>query len=266
MSENKDFLEGLEGESFGDFDLGEPNLSETDVISNVEDSEELYELTTDTVVKEVKQETKRKVKKASKLTSKYFIIPTVIIVISLTYFTVKVGSFTNLIEQFYNFITGGGKAISADTEDYGVDARLGTDKKSVEQGEIKLTVNKEEQERLDDLSANSRVSIVISSSPYFSTVSEKGALYISNPPDSQYSEQVVIITKDTEEEMYVSPILDPNEKVEEDYLTNQSFKPGRYEANALFNYYSKSINTESGKEEYSYIGTMVAEIFVVIDE
>jgi uncharacterized integral membrane protein len=134
---------------------------------------------------------------------------------------------------------------------------------SVSSVELSTSVE-EEQQRLNAIAENSRVYCIISSSPYFSSAKEKGTLYISNPKESIYYTQVIIKTKDTEKEMYVSPLLAPEDKIEQDYLTDQSFAKGSYKANAYFNYYSKIGNTGTEKD-YTYIGTMCGEIELIID-
>ncbi len=119
------------------------------------------------------------------------------------------------------------------------------------------TDNNEEQERLNALAEESRVYCIISSAPYFQDIDSKGSLSISNPKESKYYTQVVIKTDD-DKEMYVSPLLAPDEKIESDYLTNKDFKPGSYHCNAYFNYYAS-------KDSSSYLGSMCAEINLVID-
>lgn len=115
----------------------------------------------------------------------------------------------------------------------------------------------EEQERLDALAEESRVYCIISSAPYFQDNNSKGSLSISNPKESKYYTQVVIRTEDGKE-MYVSPLIAPNEKIESDYLTDRDFKAGSYHCYAYFNYYAS-------KDSSSYLGSMCAEINVVID-
>lgn len=127
---------------------------------------------------------------------------------------------------------------------------------AVQEGDL-MTDNNEEQERLNALAEESRVYCIISSAPYFQDVDSKGSLSISNPKESKYYTQVVIMTDD-DKEMYVSPLLAPDEKIESDYLTNMDFIPGSYQCNAYFNYYAS-------KDSSSYLGSMSAEINVVID-
>ena len=127
---------------------------------------------------------------------------------------------------------------------------------AVQEGDL-MTDNNEEQERLNALAEESRVYCIISSAPYFQDVDSKGSLSISNPKESKYYTQVIIKTDD-DKEMYVSPLLAPDEKIESDYLTNKDFKPGNYNCNAYFNYYAS-------KDSSSYLGSMCAEINVVID-
>lgn len=127
---------------------------------------------------------------------------------------------------------------------------------AVKEGDL-MTDNNEEQERLNALAEESRVYCIISSAPYFQDIDSKGSLSISNPKESKYFTQVVIKTDD-DKEMYVSPLLAPDEKIESDYLTNKDFEPGSYHCNAYFNYYVS-------KDSSSYLGSMCAEINVVID-
>lgn len=127
---------------------------------------------------------------------------------------------------------------------------------AIQEGELKKETN-EEQERLNALAEESRVYCIISSAPYFQDTNSKGLLSISNPKESKYYTQVVIMTDD-DKEMYVSPLLAPDEKIESDYLTNRDFVPGNYHCYAYFNYYST-------RESSSYLGSMCAEINIVID-
>lgn len=129
-------------------------------------------------------------------------------------------------------------------------------------GELSTNVE-DEQARLNAIAENSRVYCVISSSPYFKSAKSKGSLFISNPKKSRYYTQVIIKTKDTQKKMYVSPLLEPNKKIEYDYLTNKDFDPGEYKANAYFNYYSKTGNSGTNRD-YTYIGTMCAEVEIEI--
>lgn len=136
------------------------------------------------------------------------------------------------------------------------DIRNSDSTEAVQEGAL-MTDQNEEQERLDNLAEESRVYCIISSAPYFQDINSKGSLSISNPKESKYYTQVVIETEDGKE-MYVSPLLAPNEKIESDYLTNKDFKAGSYPCKAYFNYYAS-------KDSSSYLGSMCAEINVVID-
>jgi len=127
---------------------------------------------------------------------------------------------------------------------------------AIKEGDL-MTDNNKEQERLNALAEESRVYCIISSAPYFQDIDSKGSLSISNPKESKYYTQVIIKTDD-DKEMYVSPLLAPDEKIESDYLTNKDFKAGSYHCNAYFNYYAS-------KDSSSYLGSMCAEINVVID-
>jgi len=127
---------------------------------------------------------------------------------------------------------------------------------AVKEGEL-VSNNSGEQERLNELAEESRVYCIISSAPYFQDAGSMGSLSISNPEESRYYMQVIIKTDDGRE-MYVSPLLAPDEKIESDYLTNKDFDSGEYHCYAYFNYYA---DTDSA----SYLGSMCAEINVVID-
>lgn len=134
--------------------------------------------------------------------------------------------------------------------------RNSTSSAAIQEGDL-ITADNEEQERLNALAEESRVYCIISSSPYFKDVNSKGSLFISNPKESKYYTQVIIETDDNKE-MYVSPLLAPDEKIESDYLTNKDFEQGSYHCYAYFNYYAS-------EESSSYLGSMCAEINVVID-
>jgi hypothetical protein len=130
------------------------------------------------------------------------------------------------------------------------------DNANVQMGALETSADGE-QERLNALAEDSRVYCIISSSPYFPDVNSKGSLYISNPEQSKYYTQVVIKTVD-DKEIYISPLLAPNEKIEYDYLTDKDISEGSHSAYAYFNYY---VNSESS----SYLGSMCAEIKLVIN-
>lgn len=134
--------------------------------------------------------------------------------------------------------------------------RGSSNSEAVQEGEL-ITDNNEEQQRLNALAEESRVYCIISSAPYFQDSESKGSLSISNPKESKYYTQVVIKTDD-DKEMYVSPLLAPDEKIDSDYLTNKDFESGSYHCYAYFNYYAN-------KDSSSYLGSMSAEINVVID-
>lgn len=133
---------------------------------------------------------------------------------------------------------------------------------AVESGDLNTTTG-DEQQRLNELAESSRVYCIISSSPYFKDNKSKGSLFISNPKECEFYTQVVIKTED-EKEMYVSPLLAPDEKIEYDYLTNKEFEKGTYDSNAYFNYFKKTGDTDT-EFDYTYLGSMCAEINVVID-
>jgi hypothetical protein len=134
---------------------------------------------------------------------------------------------------------------------------------SVEIGDL-VTTTGDEQQRLNELAENSRVYCIISSSPYFKDSKSKGSLFISNPQESEFYTQVIIKTKGDEKEMYVSPLLAPDEKIEYDYLASTEFEKGSYDANAYFNYFKKDGDTGMDSD-YAYLGSMCAEINVMID-
>lgn len=142
------------------------------------------------------------------------------------------------------------------TKEAGPEIRNSGSSEAIKEGAL-MTDHNEEQERLNALAEESRVYCIISSAPYFQDIDSKGSLFISNPKESKYYTQVVIKTDD-DKEMYVSPLLAPDEKIETDYLTNKDFKPGSYHCNAYFNYYTS-------KDSSSYLGSMCAEINVVIE-
>lgn len=141
-------------------------------------------------------------------------------------------------------------------EIYNPEIRRSTSSGAIQGGEL-TTADNDEQERLNALAEESRVYCIISSAPYFKDVNSKGSLSISNPKESKYYTQVVIKTED-DIEMYVSPLLAPGEKIESDYLTKKDFEQGTYRCYAYFNYYAS-------EESSSYLGSMCAEINVVID-
>ena len=159
-------------------------------------------------------------------------------------------------EYFKPDTTGMTSEQGVPTKEVNPEIRSSASSEAIKEGAL-MTDNNKEQERLNALAEESRVYCIISSAPYFQDIDSKGSLSISNPKESRYYTQVVIKTKDGKE-MYVSPLLAPDEKIESDYLTNKDFERGSYHCDAYFNYYSS-------KESSSYLGSMCAEINVVID-
>lgn len=235
---------------------------------SVVDDSDLYAIVGEEIVEKKEIARKQKTKKVRKKMSKYVAIPIILFLLISTFLAVETNSFTAMISFFQDlfFGTSNGQVVASDVGDYSVDIQNVNNRESVDKGELTSVNDKEEQARLDALAENSRVYCIISSSPYFSSVEDKGSLYISNPPESTFYTQVVIVTQEDEKEMYVSDVLAPNEKVEYDYLSDKSFKKGSYKCNALFNYYNKESNSETGKDEYIYVGTLVAEVVMVVDE
>lgn len=159
-------------------------------------------------------------------------------------------------EYFKPDTTGMTSEQGVPTKENNPEIRSSVSSEAIKEGAL-MTDNNEEQERLNALAEESRVYCIISSAPYFQDIDSKGSLSISNPKESRYYTQVVIKTKDGKE-MYVSPLLAPDEKIESDYLTNKDFEPANYQCDAYFNYYSS-------KDSSSYLGSMCAEINVVIE-
>lgn len=172
-----------------------------------------------------------------------------------------VSFFTDL---FFSNGVGDAHAQQGDVSNYDSTIR-NVSNNGVSNGDILSTTISDEQARLDAIAENSRVYCIISSSPYYTSATDKGSLYISNPKESVYYTQVVIKSIEDDKEMYVSPLLKPNEKIEYDYLTEKNFVKGRYPANAHFNYYSR-IDDSGTDTDYVYIGTMCAEIVIVIGD
>ncbi|MDD3174318.1 MAG: hypothetical protein PHF63_11805 [Herbinix sp.] len=100
-----------------------------------------------------------------------------------------------------------------------------------EKGDI--TTNTTQTEKEDGLRC------IISSAPYFKEAKSMGNFCISNHSDNEgYLLQVEITDSTSGEVIYISPLLNPGEKVQEDYLINQEYKDGSYPATALFNFYN----------------------------
>lgn len=79
---------------------------------------------------------------------------------------------------------------------------------------------------------------IISSAPYFTDAKSMGSYCIANHTDNKgYLLQVEISDNNTGELLYISPLLKPGEKIQEDYLTNQEYQDGSYPATATFNFY-----------------------------
>lgn len=204
---------------------------------------------------------KPKEKKAGKAkVNKSTIILTSLCIISLLFAT-DIVSYAKM-KSFFKSLTGSNKVMISDVKNSTVPVIGVSTSDSISTGKLS-TKNENEQARLNQIAEDSRVYCIISSSPYFENVESRGSLFISNPAESAFYTQVVIKAKDTERELYVSPVLAPDEKIEYDYLSNRSLIPGEYQANAYFNYYSKTGDSGT-QDDYMYIGTMVAEILVVL--
>lgn len=213
--------------------------------------------------KEKHQDNNENVKKGREKKINKITILMAVLCIILFLFATDVVTSAQIITFFKSFTSPSVEVKSADVNSSNIPVIGVPGSDSISTGKLSTKIE-DEQARLNQIAEDSRVYCIISSSPYFVSADSKGSLYISNPAESVYYTQVVIKTKDTEKEMYVSPVLAPNEKIESDYLSDQSFEPGQYKANAFFNYYQKAGDSGTN-DDYMYIGTMVAEISVVIN-
>lgn len=99
------------------------------------------------------------------------------------------------------------------------------------------------QERADA----SRISIQINSRPYFEDGSSEGSLYIVNPVKNAFHMTVEIRLDDTDEVIYQSGLLAPNQFIDNDKLT-KVLKKGEHNATAYLHAYDseetdKRVNT-----------------------
>lgn len=85
---------------------------------------------------------------------------------------------------------------------------------------------------------------IISSAPYFDDVKSMGSYCIANHADNKgYLLQVEITDNSDGRMLYISPLLKPGEKVQEDYLADQEYISGSYPATATFNFYTEKEQT-----------------------
>lgn len=86
---------------------------------------------------------------------------------------------------------------------------------------------------------------IISSAPTFKTSSSMGSYKILNSEDNDgLILQVTITDKETGDIVYLSPPLQPGEKVEEDYLVNKGaeYDKGEHKAVATFSFFDQETN------------------------
>lgn len=218
------------------------------------------------IEKETELEKKEAEKKKNRKTARIatIIAALAVFILLVPYPTGKAFSINTMI-SFFRDIFGNGAIASVESvegpEITDPTIRDSGNNDAVGSGGLSSISNSDKQNVLNKISEGSRVYCIISSSPYFSSIEEKGALFISNPKESVFHTQVVIEEKSTEEEMYISSLLAPDEKVEYDYLTNKNYAEGEYVAMAYFNYYQPDENKDG---EFNYTGTVSVEILIKI--
>lgn len=97
------------------------------------------------------------------------------------------------------------------------------------------------------------VRLVISTAPLFPSADAKGTLNIVNPSDNEgLLLQVRIIDPATDELLYLSPVLQPEQRIETDYLRKHDLSAGTYDATAIFDFYE-----QDGKSHFYSIAATV---------
>ena len=206
--------------------------------------------------KEEKKREKRKRRKRSAIV--FGTVALALFIVLVPYPADKAFSIVNIISFFRDIITPQEAIVIREDELYNPQIRKTDNQEAIDTGGLSMLSKEDRQKNLNDISEGSRVYCIISSSPYFPSITEKGALFISNPAESVFHTQVIIEEKETGEEMYVSSLLAPNEKIEYDYLTNKTYGEGEYVAMAYFNYY------DGRDSDFSYKGTVSVEILIKI--
>ncbi len=113
-------------------------------------------------------------------------------------------------------------------------------------------IRAEFQKKVDE----NQLSIRINSNPVFDKDCKKGNIRIENVPQNRYNQQVTITLDKDGKEVYVSPLLKPNQYIEFASLTKQ-LSPGDYKATALFQAYDSEDN---------FIGQVAAGITLTVGE
>lgn len=102
-------------------------------------------------------------------------------------------------------------------------------------GELDLMDYEEIKAGLQSKVDESYMNLKINLNPVFDGLKGKGNLFIQNSASNRSNIQVHIYLEETNELIYVSPILKPNQSISEDVLTNtENLSQGSYKALAMF--------------------------------
>lgn len=102
------------------------------------------------------------------------------------------------------------------------------------------------QEKLDELTRNSMLSVSINRNIVFEDSSTQARANIQDLEDSPYDIQVTITRNDTDDQLYQSGLISPGESIEYIELDNP-LSAGTYECSATFGAFERKTGTELGK-------------------
>lgn len=127
---------------------------------------------------------------------------------------------------------------------------------AVQDGQAPYKSEEEMQEELNNKVEEGMLDISVASKITFENGTSEGVANIENVPGNIYDIKVAITLESTDEVVYETPLMNPNQYIEKIKL-NRDLEAGEYEALATFTAY----NQETGEEE----GQAAAEIKIVVE-
>lgn len=115
---------------------------------------------------------------------------------------------------------------------------------SVVDGELALMDYEEIKAELQSKVDESYMNLKMNLNPVFNGIDGLGNLFIQNSASNPSNIQVRIYLEDTDNLIYMSPIVKPNQSIPEDYLTyTDGLEPGTYNCLAMFSILDPETNT-----------------------